>query len=136
MRLFRIARRLRALAHREEGVAFIETIVALALLGAVAVCFLSGLATTSKAVAISDGQTTAESLAQGQMEWAKRADYAYEATEYSAAPIPGGKDYINYSAVISAEPLHSPDDGIQKITVTVKYSEEDVIRLQGYKVDR
>ena len=133
---FWIFRKLRAIACREEGVTFIETIVALAILGAIAVCFLSGLATTSKAVAIADGQTTAESLAQGQMEWAKKADYAYEATEYSAAPIPEGKDYIDYSAVISAEPLHSPDDGIQKLTVTVKYAEEDVIQLQGYKVDR
>ena len=136
MRLFRIARRLGVAAHRERGVAFIETIVAMAILGAIAVCFLSGLATASKAVAIADKQTTAGSLAQGQMEWAKRADYIYEATEYSAAPIPGGKDYINYSAVILAEPLHNPDDGIQKIMVTVKYAEEDVIQLQNYKVDR
>ncbi|GAI30919.1 unnamed protein product, partial [marine sediment metagenome] len=49
---------------------------------------------------------------------------------------PGGKDYINYSAIITAEPLHDPDDGIQKITVTVKRSDKEVIKLEGYKVDR
>ena len=133
MRLFRV---LNIFAYREQGVALIETIVALAILGVVAVSFLSGLATTSKATFIADEQTTAESLARSQMEWAKNASYSYSATGYSPAPIPSGKDYIGYSAHISAEPLHNPDDGIQKITVTVKRSDRGVIRLEGYKVDR
>jgi len=110
--------------------------VALAILGTIAVAFLSGLATASKAAFIADEQATAESLAQSQMEWVKNADYVYSATEYSPAPIPDGKDYINYSAIIAAEPLHDPDDGIQKITVTVKRFDKGVIKLEGYKVDR
>ena len=113
-----------------------ETVVALAILGAMAVIFLSGLVTTSKAAFTADEQATAESLAQSQMEWAQNANYTDNATGYFPAPMPGGKDYINYSAVIAAEPLHDPDDGIQKITVTVTHSGETVIKLQGYKVDR
>ena len=108
----------------------------MAILGAIAVSFLGGLATASKAVAINDELTTAGSLAQSQMEWAKSADYVYEATGYPAAPVTGGKDYIDYSAVIFAEPLHSPDDGIQKITVTIKRAGKAVTTLQGYKADR
>jgi len=122
--------------RRESGLTLIETVVALAIIGVIAVAFLSGLATTSKAAFIADEQTTAESLARSQMEWAKKVDYVYDATEYSPAPIPSGKDYINYSAVITAEPLRAPDDGIQKITVTIKHSDKGVIRLEGYKVDR
>jgi hypothetical protein len=60
----------------------------------------------------------------------------YEATDYSPAPIPAGPDYTGYSANITAEPLHTPDDGIQKITVTVKRLGEVVMELEGYKVDR
>lgn len=133
MRLFSMSR---IFTCRESGTTLLETAIALAILGTIAVIFLSGLATTSRAAFIIDEQATAESLAQNQMEWAQSADYVYDATQYSPAPIPSAKDYINYTATITAEPLHNPDDGIQKITVTVKHSGETVIRLQGYKVDR
>ena len=133
MRLLRI---LGKFTGGESGVTFIETVVALAILGVIAVAFLNGLTTTSKSAFIADEQTTAESLAQSQMEWVKNASYSYSATTYSPAPIPSGKDYLNYSALITAEPLRDPDDGIQKITVTVKRSDKGVIKLEGYKVDR
>ena len=136
MRLFQVSRIPSIFACRESGITFIETIVALAILGTIAVAFLSGLATTYKAAFITDEQATAESMARSQMEWVKNADYVYSATQYSLAPIPGGKDYVNYSTIIAAEPLHDPDDGIQKITVTVKHSDKEVIKLEGYKVDR
>ena len=133
MRLLRI---LGKFTGRESGVTFIETVVALAILGVIAVAFLNGLTTTSKSVFIADEHTTAESLAQSQMEWVKNASYSYNATTYSSAPIPSGKDYLNYSTLITAEPLRSPDDGIQKIIVTIKRSDKGVTKLEGYKVDR
>jgi hypothetical protein len=105
-------------------------------LGTIAVAFLGGVATSSRDVYTADERATAESLARSQMEWAKSASYSYNATSYSTAPIPIHKDYINYSANITAEPLHEPDDGIQKITVTITHSGEAVYRLEGYKVDR
>lgn len=124
------------LTGSESGITFIETLLALALLGIIGVSFLSSLATTSKASIIADEQTTAESLARTQMEWAKRAEYVYEATEYFPAPIPGDSNYINYSANITVEPLHDPDDGIQKITVTIKHSDKEVFTLESYKAER
>ena len=136
MRLFRANRVPSIFACRESGVTFIETAVALAILGAIAVAFLGGLATTSKATIIVDELATAESLARSQMESAKNVSYIYDATEYPPAQIPGGEGYIDYSATIAAEPLHNPDDGIQRITVTVKHSDKEVIKLEGYKVDR
>ena len=136
MRLFQMGRIASIFTCRESGVTLLETVMALAILSVIAVAFLSGLATTSRAVFIADERSTAESLARSQMEWAKDTDYVYDATEYSPAPIPSGKDYINYSATIAAEPLRNPDDGIQKITVTVKHSGRGVIKLEGYKVDR
>ena len=128
--------RVLSIFRSQRGVTFIETAIALAVLGAVAVSFLSGLATTSKATIIADEQATAESLARSQIEWVKNADYIYDATEYSPVSLPSGDDYINYSVLITAEPLHQPDDGIQKVTVAVKHDEKEVIKLEGYKVDR
>lgn len=133
MRLFQ---KLFRFSSGESGVTFIETIVALAILGMIGVTFLNGLTTASKSVLITDRQTTAINLAQSQMEWVKNVSYSYDATEYSPAPIPGSKDYIDYSAAISAQPLNTPDNGIQKITVSIYHSGEPVMILESYKVDR
>ena len=120
----------------EEGDSLIEVLAAVAILGVIAVTFLGGVSTGSKGVYIADERATAESLAQTQMEWAKNASYTTNATQYSTAPIPTGDDYINYSANITAQPLHITDDGIQKITVTIEHSGKEVLTLEGYKVDR
>jgi len=133
MRLFSM---LKVFTCRESGTTLVETVVALAVLSTIAVTFLTGLVISSKAAFMIDEQATAESLAQSQMEWAQNATYVDEATGYSTAPIPSGKDYINYSATITAEPLHDPDDGIQKVTVTIKHSDKEIIKLEGYKVYR
>lgn len=133
MRLFSV---LRVLVCRESGVSLIETAVTLAVLGTVVVTFLAGLATTSRAAFITDEQATAESLARSQMEWAQNASYTNSATQYSPTPIPTDTDYSNYSANITAQPLNNPDDGIQKITVIVSHSGEQVITLESYKVNR
>ena len=125
-----------AFTSRESGATLLEAVVALAILGTIAVVFLSGLATGSKAAFAADEMATTESLARSQMEWAKNAIYSSEATGYSPAPIPSSKDYIDYSVDITAAPLNSPDDGIQKITVTVTRSGEEVIKVESYKVDR
>jgi len=120
----------------ESGFTFIETLIALALLGAIAVIFLTGLATSSKAAFIGDQQATAKSLAQNQIEWVKNTEYIYDATQYSPAPMPNSADYANFSVEILVEPLHSPDDGIQRITVTVKHADKGITTLESYKVDR
>ena len=136
MLLSREVRILKKFACSESGTTLIETVVALALLSAIAVTFLSGLATTSKATIIANEQTTAESLARSQMEWVKNVAYADNATEYSPASIPGGEDYVGYSTAIAAEPLHATDDGIQKITVTIEHFDKEILKLEGYKADR
>jgi type II secretory pathway pseudopilin PulG len=136
MRLFQVTKRLSIFAGHESGVTLIEALVALAIVSTVAVTFLSGLSTSSKAAFIADERTTAESLARSQIEWAKKVDYVYGTTEYSPAPMPSGGDYSKYSVTITAEPLQAPDDGIQKVTVTIKHFDKGVIRLEGYKADR
>ena len=114
----------------------IEALMALALLGLIAAAFVGSLGTAARATLTADEQTTAESLAQSQMEWVKNASYSYNATGYSPASVPPGEDYSFYSVTIDAVPLHGSDDGIQKITVTVKHYDKEVVTLEGYKVDR
>lgn len=138
MNTYKLARLFRIFARRERGATLIEALIALAILGVVAAAFLSGLTTTAKGTIIADEQATAESLARSQMEWAKSENvpYVYGATEYSAASVPAGKDYADYSATIDAEALHTPDNGIQKIAVTINHGDKELLKLTGYKMDR
>jgi len=117
----------------QRGIGFIETLIALAIIGTVAVTFVNSLVTISKANYIADEQTTAESLARSQMEWVKNISYIEEASEYSPAPILNDGDYVNYSVSIAAQPLRNPDDGLQKITITIKHNNETLIILESYK---
>ncbi len=119
--------------RRESGATLLEAIVALAILATIVVVFLGGLIGTTKAASLTDERTTAESLAQSQMEWVLNSNYA---SQYSPATLPSGSDYINYTVNITATSLHSPDDGIQKITVTVQRSGKEITRLEGYKASR
>jgi len=136
-RLFRVAKKLRG---NESGVTLLETLVALAVLGLVAVAFLNGLTTAAQATIIADKQATAESLARSQMEYIKTLPYDDYATEYPLAPIPDEYEDEGYSATIVVEPLPDPNDGtldgIQKITVTVKRNNKEVLTVEDYKVDR
>ena len=122
--------------HREAGVTLLETLVALSILAVVAVAFMGGLSVSAGTVYEADEKATAESLARSQMEWAKNEAYSYDTTSYSLAPVMDTTDYLNYSANITAAPLYYPDEGIQKITVTVRHFDELVYTLEGYKVDR
>jgi len=123
VRVFRVTRKLRG---NETGVTFIETLVALALLGLIAVAFVSGVATVSKAVFIADERTTAESLARSVMEYVNSQDYA---TSYTPA------EYDGYSVTINVGHLDGRD-GIQRIRVTVSRGDKPVLEVYGYKVDR
>ncbi len=133
MRFFRA---IRVFIRSEPGVSLIESTVALAVLGTIGVTFLSGLVTISKAAFATDEWATAESLARTQMESVQNADYTDNATSYTVVTIPGNDDYARYSANITAVPVNNPDDGIQKITVTVSRSDKQIFVLEGYKVDR
>jgi prepilin-type N-terminal cleavage/methylation domain-containing protein len=124
------------LGRGESGMSLLETLAAMAIIGIVLVIFLSGLSTSSKAAMIADEQSTAESLARTQIEWVKRATYVSGATTYAPESIPGSSDYSGYSVNVTAAALRTPDDGIQKITVTVKHVGRDVATLDGYKTNR
>ena len=117
-----------------KGFALIETIVALALLGIVAVVFLSSIGTAANATIVNDEQAIAESLARSEIEYIKDCSYQYSATEYpidTALDIPDG-----WSVNTAVEALHDPDDGIQKVTVTVQRSGKDKLSVIAYKVER
>lgn len=138
--------------RNERGFSLIEVLIALALLGIIAVAFLGGLFTASKAILIADERTTAESLARSQMEYVKNRDYEYGASpSYEQVDVEALPTHPGYFISVDAPPINpdtgevltNPGDdvGIQKIIITVKQgteagTAEEVITLEGYKVDR
>ena len=115
-----------------KGFAFLETVVALALLGVVAAVFLNSIGTAAKATMVAEGEVTAESLARCEMEYIKSCAYQDSATEYPLAPT------LNIPNRWSMpEPtVEALDDGIQKVTITVQRDGNSELSVVMHKVDR
>lgn len=149
----------RTFSGNSRGIGLIEVIIALAILGIVAVAFLSGLSTSFKAVFISDERSTAQALATSEMEYVKSQDYPSSDWDYTLthdtittpsgwpsewvwvwdeANPPLSEDYAGYCVHVQAEEIATD---LRKITVTVYHSEqvsedEKVLELEDYKVNR
>jgi len=129
----------------ERGFSLVEVIIALLLLGIVAVAFLGGLSTASKVIFTADERATAESLARTEMEYVRNQDYDKSVAPWSyelpSTPpswdathaLPEG--YAGYTVSVTAEPLHATDDGIQRIIVTVRHLEKPdaIVTLEAYR---
>jgi len=131
----------------ERGLTLIEILVALGILAAVAVVFLVGMATSSKAVMVSQERVAVDSLAKSQMEsiksqaYIKRADYDPNdpAKRYELINIDPDLVAQGYAIAISSpQDVISPpvpgSENIQRITVTVTRGVDTVFTLVGYKV--
>lgn len=145
----------KALRVNSKGASLIEVLIGLALLGLVAVAFIGGLSTAFKADIIADERSTAQSLAQSQMEYVKSQDY-------SSAPAGGDATYLKID--LSENPYYfvksinraggtvddikgvpwdtengqpsTNDERIQKVTIIVEHGDKGVFTLEDYKVDR
>ena len=140
---------LRSAHNAERGMTLIEVLVALGILAAVAVVFLVGMATSSKAVMVSQKSVASESLAKSEMEYVKSVTYLNASWNYDLPSNPPYWDpthslpsgYSGYTVQVNAAQMEvnpanpaGEDDGIQKITVTVTYNGETAFTLVGYKV--
>ena len=142
--LYKIIKRIKTFNGSEGGITLIETLIALAILGAIVAAIGSGLATTSKTVFVADERSTIESLAISQMEHLKNSAYINfsdpEHEEYELIATPS-----RYSVEITATPIdpdtaqplpEGQDLGLQKITVTAIHEEEAELTFEAYKVER
>jgi type II secretory pathway pseudopilin PulG len=163
--LLKLRKLYQVLRGSSRGVIAIEVIIGLVIMGIVAAAFLSGLATTLNATRIADEHSTAQSLAQSQMEYVKSRGYATDQWSYAVSssdrsPLDPGSpswwdadnppflssDDSGYSVVVKAENFDADDDdivevpgddeGIRTITVTVEHGGEGVFTLEDYKVNR
>jgi type II secretory pathway pseudopilin PulG len=145
------------LTKNEKGASLVEVIVAIGLIGVVATAFFMAFFVATKSTAVADERTTAESLARTQIEFVKRQVYETETltstAEYLEIDLSENPHYsvssLNHRTdtvveKIIATPWDSnadiPEDqgddyGLQKITLVVFHDNNEVLRLEGYKVD-
>jgi prepilin-type N-terminal cleavage/methylation domain-containing protein len=142
------------LVSSQKGTTLIEVLIAIALLGLIAVPFLTALSTSSRGVIIADERTTAESLVRSEMEYVKNCDYHSTGFSYEVPPTANNTPwggfhalddrYAGYSVNVTGVPidpdtgeaLSSGDKNIQNITVRVYHWGEDepVLTTSTYKI--
>jgi type II secretory pathway pseudopilin PulG len=143
----------------ERGYSLIEEAISIALVGIIAVGFLSGLGYASIALATADERSTAESLARSEVEYVKNQFYIVAANYDSEISESGEVTYEKISGIpegytiysinrdgdivediigvpwdtINSNPIEN-DEGIQRIKLIVKHHDKQVITVEDFKV--
>ncbi len=137
-----LRRRMSAFFAAERGMTLIELLVGLAILAITAVSFLGGASTALQSVQVTDRRVIAQALAKSEVEYVLSAAYdsVNNPPAYIADPTLTIPD--RYSVTVQAERLDpksdgtSSDDGLQSVTVTVRYDGNDLLAVQTYKANR
>ena len=115
----------------------LEVLLSLALIGIVVAGILSALSTSSRATITNDVQTTAQNLAEGQIEYVRNQVYSVDdpPVYQILADLPAGYTVNCTATQVDPEGDGSDDDdGLQKITVTVDFGGVTATTLETYRV--
>lgn len=114
------------LKRGEKGYLLIEVLISIVLLGLLVTGFLSAVMGSTNAMFTADKLATAKNVAETQMEYVKKQQFA---TSYTPAPIP--PEYNGYSALVTTQLMR--DHNIEKVIILVKFNNTDVFTLEDYK---
>ena len=131
-------RRLTAIVHRaERGFTLIEVLVALAIFGFVGVGIMAGLATGFRAQDTNRVHTIGENLARAVLEDIRFKPYEND-NDYSpfSVPVPSGYSFAVTTVPYCAPEPCTPDDNLQKNTVTALRGGKAILTVEDLKVRR
>jgi prepilin-type N-terminal cleavage/methylation domain-containing protein len=135
-----------------RGFTLIEVLIAIAILGTIAITFLGALSTSSMAFIVADERATAQSLARSQMEYVKNYVQSHGSTNYSDTThqgtypkitgipldysiwsvnstgqiIDGGSYVIGVPWDSNSSTPADTDTGIQKIALLIKHQGKEI----------
>jgi prepilin-type N-terminal cleavage/methylation domain-containing protein len=127
----------------ERGYTLVEVIVAVAIVGIIAVAFLSALTSGYLALALADKNTVAESLTRTEFERIRDADYPIVLPDPDNGIVgnyPSHRDVLGglYALDIEVNPAVDPtaeERPIQLVTVVISHQGEIVLTTETYKAD-
>ncbi len=123
--------RMKSKLNSQRGIGLAETLVAVAILGTAVVAFVASLSVGSLTANEQNKETTAQGLAQTQMEYTKNYVYTAGAVTYPILTAPA-----TYSVTVGVVAVPGADTNIQKVTVTVFKDGVSIIAISDYKVKR
>lgn len=122
----------RVACRGEKGIALVEALIAVAILGLALTALLSAVSTGSMAVSRTEERVTAENLARSQLEYTKSQAYLPLPASYATVtPYPD-----DYAVAVTADLVPGGDGDIEKITVTVSRAGNELLVVEDYKVYR
>ncbi len=128
----RSGRRSRASRLRSEsGVALLEVLVAVAIMGGALMVFVGGLSTGLLSTGQSDRLSTAHELARSQMEFTKNDAFQPAPFAYATVTPPA-----TYTVTSTASTITGGDANVETITVSVSKDGNAVFTLESLKVNR
>lgn len=119
-------------SRSEKGMTLAEVLVAVAITGTLVTMLLTSLSTGSRAVGTMYESSTAEGIAQSQLEYTRSQSYMTAPATYDS--ITSLPPHFTVSSEASA--IDGRDGNIQKITVTVYRDSEPVLIKEDFKVNR
>jgi Tfp pilus assembly protein PilV len=115
----------------ERGVALVEALVAVAVLGGGILTLVLAMSSGVLAVKENDRQSVAQGLARAQLEYTKSYAYNASATTYPTVSTPDG-----YGISVAVTTVPDTDSHIQKITAKVTFDGATIMTAEDYKVNR
>ncbi|MDM8000747.1 MAG: type II secretion system protein [Dehalococcoidia bacterium] len=145
IRLLSQSQRIRRPVRREKGIALVEVLASIAILGVVAVAFLSALTTAYGAIVVADRHTRAESLTRTVFEHMRNLSYDDCDNPLKAFPdewetdgtygYPYGFDGHYKVEVTSHLSTDSSGSTVKAITVSILYRGDTVSTTTTYRTN-
>jgi len=111
----------------EKGLSLIDVVIAIGVLGILAVGFLTAIRSATSTLVRVDDKETAKNLAESQMEYVKGLPYS---ASYIPMAAPG---YGAYSVDILTSDVTGRDANLQNVTVVVERQGQEIARLSNYR---
>jgi prepilin-type N-terminal cleavage/methylation domain-containing protein len=119
------------LLRNENGFSLMEMLIAVSIVGIAFSVFMTALSISSLSVGTLNEATVAQNLAQRQIEQTRAATYDATGASYTLVTAPAG-----YTIGLAVNSALYADNKIQKLTVTITHSAQQVLVVEDYKGNR